>query len=98
MRRTATTWHCVSHPALLHVHRSKEEIQQFEQFAKQDGLHKELFSRIAPNIYGSDDIKKAVACLLFGGSRKVGNCAPVGKCFGVAVFPALGCPNNPPQA
>ncbi|KAG2449154.1 hypothetical protein HYH02_005901 [Chlamydomonas schloesseri] len=49
---------------------TKEEIQQFEQFAKQDGLHEELFARIAPNIYGSDDIKKAVACLLFGGARK----------------------------
>ncbi|KAG2489331.1 hypothetical protein HYH03_012163 [Edaphochlamys debaryana] len=49
---------------------SNEEIQQFEQFAKQDKLHEEIFARIAPNIYGSDDIKRAVACLLFGGSRK----------------------------
>ncbi|GIL54329.1 hypothetical protein Vafri_9903 [Volvox africanus] len=49
---------------------SKEEIQAFEQFAKQDGLHDEIFARIAPNIYGSPDIKKAIACLLFGGSRK----------------------------
>lgn len=62
-----------THPTPLckYTHRSKEEIQQFEQFAKQDGLHEELFARIAPNIYGSDDIKKAVACLLFGGARKV---------------------------
>ena len=51
--------------------RSKDEIQAFEQFAKQDGIHDELFARIAPNIYGSDDIKRAVACLLFGGARKV---------------------------
>ncbi|GFR48027.1 hypothetical protein Agub_g9859 [Astrephomene gubernaculifera] len=49
---------------------TKEEIQSFEQFAKQDGLHDEIFARIAPNIYGSADIKKAVACLLFGGARK----------------------------
>lgn len=77
MCRTSTPLSGVPPPALSHVRCSKEEIQQFEQFAKQDGLHKELFSRIAPNIYGSDDIKKAVACLLFGGSRKVGNCAPV---------------------
>ncbi|KXZ53157.1 hypothetical protein GPECTOR_7g1049 [Gonium pectorale] len=49
---------------------TKEEIQSFEQFAKQDGLHDEIFARIAPNIYGSGDIKKAIACLLFGGSRK----------------------------
>jgi len=26
---------------------------------------------MAPSIYGHDDIKKAVACLLFGGARKV---------------------------
>jgi DNA replicative helicase MCM subunit Mcm2 (Cdc46/Mcm family) len=25
---------------------------------------------IAPSIYGSIDMKKAIACLLFGGSRK----------------------------
>jgi DNA replication licensing factor MCM5 len=27
---------------------------------------------IAPKIKGQDDIKMAIACLLFGGSRKVG--------------------------
>ena len=26
---------------------------------------------MVPSIYGHDDIKKAVACLLFGGARKV---------------------------
>jgi DNA replicative helicase MCM subunit Mcm2 (Cdc46/Mcm family) len=52
--------------------RSKDEIQAFEQFAKLDGIHDELFARIAPNIYGSPDIKRAIACLLFGGARKVG--------------------------
>ena len=32
----------------------------------------DLFSRsIAPSIYGFQDVKKAVACLLFGGSRKI---------------------------
>lgn len=31
----------------------------------------EMISRsIAPSIYGSSDIKKAIACMLFGGSRK----------------------------
>jgi DNA replicative helicase MCM subunit Mcm2 (Cdc46/Mcm family) len=29
-----------------------------------------LFSRIAPQIFGGEMIKQAVACLLFGGSRK----------------------------
>lgn len=26
---------------------------------------------IGPSIYGHDDVKKAIGCLLFGGSRKV---------------------------
>ena len=31
----------------------------------------ELIARnIAPSIFGSEDIKKSIACLLFGGSRK----------------------------
>jgi DNA replication licensing factor MCM5 len=51
---------------------SQAEISEFERFAQQGGVHNLLFDRIAPNIFGSEDIKKAVACLLFGGSRKVG--------------------------
>ena len=30
-----------------------------------------MFELMAPSIYGHADIKKAVACLLFGGARKV---------------------------
>jgi len=30
-----------------------------------------LAASIAPKIKGQDDIKMAIACLLFGGSRKV---------------------------
>jgi DNA replicative helicase MCM subunit Mcm2 (Cdc46/Mcm family) len=51
---------------------SQQEIAEFERFSKQERLHDALFSRIAPNIFGAEDIKRAVACLLFGGSRKVG--------------------------
>jgi DNA replication licensing factor MCM5 len=50
----------------------QQEIAEFERFSKQEQLHDALFSRIAPNIFGAEDIKRAVACLLFGGSRKVG--------------------------
>lgn len=49
----------------------QSEIADFERFAKQDKVHEALFARIAPNIFGAEDIKKAVACLLMGGSRKV---------------------------
>ena len=33
--------------------------------------YKVIAKSIAPSIYGSEDIKKAIACLLFGGSRKI---------------------------
>lgn len=56
---------------------SKEEITEFEQFARQDRVHEVLFSRIAPNIYGAEDIKRAVGCLLFGGARKASACLAV---------------------
>lgn len=52
--------------------RRQAEIAEFEAFARQDRVHDAIFERIAPNIFGADDIKKAVACLLMGGSRKVG--------------------------
>ncbi|KAF5842327.1 MCM2/3/5 family-domain-containing protein [Dunaliella salina] len=49
---------------------SQTEIAEFERFSKQDKVHDVIFSRMAPNIFGAEDIKKAVACLLMGGSRK----------------------------
>eukprot|EP01023_Acetabularia_acetabulum_P000126 TRINITY_DN10057_c0_g1_i2.p1 TRINITY_DN10057_c0_g1~~TRINITY_DN10057_c0_g1_i2.p1 ORF type:complete len:735 (+),score=110.86 TRINITY_DN10057_c0_g1_i2:101-2305(+) len=49
---------------------SDHEVGRFQEFARQPNVHKEIFNQIAPQIYGSDNIKKAIACLLFGGSRK----------------------------
>mmetsp|Transcript_129 Transcript_129/g.281 ORF Transcript_129/g.281 Transcript_129/m.281 type:complete len:744 (-) Transcript_129:832-3063(-) len=49
---------------------TQTEIAEFERFSKQDKVHDVIFSRMAPNIFGAEDIKKAVACLLMGGSRK----------------------------
>ena len=46
------------------------EVTEFKEFAKQPGIYEALRQRIAPSIYGGDDIKRAVAALLFGGSRK----------------------------
>merc|ERR1711970_728936 len=34
------------------------------------GVYDTISKSIAPSIFGSDDIKKSIACLLFGGSRK----------------------------
>ena len=47
-----------------------EEGAAFKAFAAQPDLHEQIFSKVAPNIFGHADIKKAVACLLFGGARK----------------------------
>eukprot|EP00887_Chlorella_sp_A99_P001470 scaffold8.g1470.t1 len=49
---------------------SMEEEQEFKDFAAQPGATERIFERIAPQIFGSEGIKKAIACLLFGGARK----------------------------
>lgn len=51
-----------------------EEEAAFKAFAAQPNLHEQIFNKVAPNIFGHADIKKAVACLLFGGARKVHCC------------------------
>lgn len=40
-------------------------------FSRQPDLYNRFCSSIAPSIFGHEDVKKAIACLLFGGSRKV---------------------------
>ena len=50
--------------------RAQEEAS-FKAFAAQPDVHAQIFKLVAPNIYGHDEIKKAIACLLFGGARKV---------------------------
>ena len=47
-----------------------EEEQEFKDFAAQPNVANTIFSRMAPNIFGHTEIKKALACLLFGGARK----------------------------
>jgi DNA replication licensing factor MCM5 len=54
---------------------SSEEEEKFEAFAKDPDVHDKIHKSIAPSICASskdviDDVKKAVASLLFGGSRK----------------------------
>lgn len=48
-----------------------EEEAEFRDFAAQPNATQLIFNRMAPNIFGHEQIKKAVACLLFGGARKV---------------------------
>ena len=46
------------------------EEEEFRELARQDDIFERVCMSIAPSIYGSDDVKKAVACLLFGGAPK----------------------------
>ncbi|KZV16445.1 DNA replication licensing factor mcm5-A-like [Dorcoceras hygrometricum] len=50
---------------------TREEIEEFKKFASDRNAYEQICSKIAPSIFGHDDVKKAVACLLFGGSRKI---------------------------
>lgn len=64
-------------PSTPHQQRSAEEVARFTALAREEGILAKIQASIAPKIFGAQDIKKAVACLLFGGCRKVG-----GACFG----------------
>lgn len=47
------------------------QIEEFKKFASRGDTYEAICSKIAPSIFGEENVKKAVACLLFGGSRKV---------------------------
>lgn len=49
---------------------SSEEENAFRRLAASPNVYERLAASIAPSIYGATDMKKAIACLLFGGSRK----------------------------
>ncbi|XP_037450625.1 DNA replication licensing factor MCM5-like [Triticum dicoccoides] len=43
---------------------------EFKEFAQRPDAYAKICSMIGPSIYGHGDVKKAIACLLFGGSKK----------------------------
>jgi DNA replication licensing factor MCM5 len=49
---------------------TSEEEEEFRRLASRPDIYKVIARSISPSIYGSLDIKKAIACLLIGGSRK----------------------------
>ncbi|XP_069053275.1 DNA replication licensing factor MCM5 [Lepisosteus oculatus] len=49
---------------------SPQEEEELRALAASPGVYESVARSIAPSIYGSQDLKKAIACLLFGGSRK----------------------------
>lgn len=50
---------------------SEEEEQEFLELSRRDDLYNVLTDCVAPSIYGNRDIKKAILCLLMGGSKKI---------------------------
>ncbi|KAJ8596508.1 MCM-domain-containing protein [Rhizopogon salebrosus TDB-379] len=48
-----------------------EEEEEFGEMARSEGFYERFSKSVGPSIYGSLDIKKAITCLLFGGSKKV---------------------------
>ncbi|PGH07047.1 hypothetical protein AJ80_08060 [Polytolypa hystricis UAMH7299] len=50
---------------------SEEEEQEFLELSRRPDLYQAFADSIAPSIYGNHDIKKAIACLLMGGSKKI---------------------------
>ncbi|XP_033627243.1 DNA replication licensing factor mcm5-like [Asterias rubens] len=49
---------------------TQSEEEELRRLAANPNVYEMLAKSIAPSIYGSIDIKKAIACLLIGGSRK----------------------------
>lgn len=50
---------------------SEEEEQEFLELSRRPDLYSVMSECIAPSIYGNKDIKKAILCLLVGGSKKI---------------------------
>ncbi|TRM65982.1 MCM2/3/5 family-domain-containing protein [Schizophyllum amplum] len=50
---------------------SPEEEEEFGEMARSENFYERFAKSVGPSIYGSLDIKKAITCLLFGGSKKV---------------------------
>uniref|UniRef100_A0A665UNN9 DNA replication licensing factor MCM5 n=1 Tax=Echeneis naucrates TaxID=173247 RepID=A0A665UNN9_ECHNA len=49
---------------------SPQEEEELRTLAALPNVYDSLAHSVAPSIYGSNDLKKAITCLLFGGSRK----------------------------
>ncbi|EGW33087.1 uncharacterized protein SPAPADRAFT_60396 [Spathaspora passalidarum NRRL Y-27907] len=50
---------------------SEEEEEEFLKLSRLPNLYEVFANSIAPSIYGNQDIKKAITCLLMGGSKKI---------------------------
>lgn len=50
---------------------TEEEEEEYLKLSRQKNIYSLLAKSIAPSIYGNEDIKKAILCLLMGGSKKI---------------------------
>ena len=50
---------------------SEEEEEEFLQMSRNPNIYDLITKSIAPSIFGNEDIKKAIVCLLMGGSKKL---------------------------
>lgn len=50
---------------------SEDEEEEFLNLSRNDNIYPLLANSIAPSIFGNEDIKKAIVCLLMGGSKKI---------------------------
>ncbi|KAF8591962.1 MCM-domain-containing protein [Ramaria rubella] len=50
---------------------SPQEEDEFGEMARSEGFYERFAKSVAPSIFGNLDIKKAITCLLFGGSKKI---------------------------
>ncbi|KAI5169151.1 DNA replication licensing factor MCM5 [Pancytospora epiphaga] len=48
-----------------------EEEEMFFRTISKNGIYEKIARSIAPSIYGSEDVKRALACMLFGGTRRL---------------------------
>jgi len=61
----------VDHTAKGGAHFTEEEEQEFLEMSRMPDLYERFAECIAPSIYGNKDMKKAITCLLMGGSKKI---------------------------
>lgn len=61
----------VDHTAKGGAHFTEEEEHEFLEMSRRPDLYERFAECIAPSIYGNMDIKKAITCLLMGGSKKI---------------------------
>ncbi|KAG1299361.1 hypothetical protein G6F66_000898 [Rhizopus arrhizus] len=52
-------------------HFTDAEEEEYIRMSRQHDLYETLASSLAPSIFGNEDIKKSIVCLLFGGSKKI---------------------------